>query len=182
VFHGNRWAAAFVTALGENAGAGFDCLKTMAVPLKAVSGVLFGYSAARRLETILRESAGSRANKEISLEYAIRFICLLVEKNRFKYIDLVINKIEEHLDARKGILAVTVESASPLDSVFTEKLKQRIIEQLGAAEVKMKTVQIPALLGGYRLRIGGFYIDASLRGQMEKMKTDLAEGIQYGGL
>jgi F-type H+-transporting ATPase subunit delta len=208
VFHGNRWAAAFVAALGENAGAGFDCLKAMSQPLKAVSGTLFGYSAARRLEAMLRDAVDvqneeknlprsftEEEEKDIktpcdsvsfvvknSSEYAIRFICLLVEKNRFRYIDMIIHKIEEYLDAQKGILAVTVESASPLDSIFMEKLTQRIMERLGAAEVKMDTVLVPDLLGGYRLRIGGFYIDASVKGQMEQMKVDLAEGIQYGGL
>jgi F0F1-type ATP synthase delta subunit len=74
------------------------------------------------------------------------------------------------------VLAVTVESATPLDRAFEEQLKQRIRERLGAAAVKLNAAVVPDLLGGYRLRIGGFFIDASLKGQMEQMKADLAGG------
>jgi F0F1-type ATP synthase delta subunit len=34
---------------------------------------------------------------------------------------------------------------------------------------------LPELLGGYRLRTGGYYVDASLKGQMNEMKTMLEE-------
>jgi F-type H+-transporting ATPase subunit delta len=183
VFHGNRWAVAFVTALGNNAGAGFDCLKTMVQPLKPVSGILFGYSAARQIESMLR-AAVLTANGTVSTaaEYALRFIALVIEKEQFKHIDLIMRKIEERIDAHNGVLAVTVESAAPLDRSFEEQLKQCITERFGASAVKLNAALIPDLLGGYRLRIGGFFIDASLKGQMEQMKADLAGGIHYDQL
>ena len=37
----------------------------------------------------------------------------------------------------------------------------------------MKIKLVPELIAGYCLRIGGFYIDASLRGQLEKMTAVL---------
>jgi len=51
-----------------------------------------------------------------------------------------------------------------------------IKEKTGASDVKMKTSVKPELLAGFLLRIGGFYIDASLKGQVESMKADLIEG------
>jgi F-type H+-transporting ATPase subunit delta len=201
VFHGNRWAAAFITTLGDNAGEGFVCLKAMVNPLKSATGLLLGYSAARRLETMLRGSCAAvkgitfnintsafnintdafngnaNAFNASVLEYVIRFITMVVEKNQFRNIDLILHKIEESLDAKNGILSVCVESASPLDEVFEEELRRRIIARTGAAELKMTTLLVPALLGGYRLRMGGFYIDASLKGQMEKMMADLEADI-----
>jgi F-type H+-transporting ATPase subunit delta len=173
VFHGNRWAGAFVSTLGENADEGFVCLKALANPLKGVSGLLFGYSAAHRLEAMLR----SAIDVKDSSEYAIRFICLLVEKNQFRNIDMILRKIEESLDKKNGILSVSVEAASSMDDAFERELRSRIIAQTGAAELKMDTLLVPALLGGYRLRMGGFYIDASLKGQIEKMKADLEADI-----
>jgi F0F1-type ATP synthase delta subunit len=194
VFHGNRWAVAFITTLGDNAGEGFICLKALVKPLKGATGVLFGYSAARRIEAMLRGSCvaikgitfnvnadafngNTDAFNAIALEYVIRFIALVVEKNQFRNIDLILGKIEESLDAKNGILSVSVESASPMDDVFAGELRRRIIARTGAADLKMQTVLAPALLGGYRLRIGGFYVDASLKGQMEKMKADLEADI-----
>ena len=101
---------------------------------------------------------------------------MLVEKKSFKKIDSVLEKIEKYIDTKKGVVYVTVESAFPVDSVLEEELKEQVARQLGAAEVKMNRRLLPELLGGYRLRVGGFYIDASLKRQVGKMTAYLAGG------
>ena len=177
MIHGNRWAALFITVLGENAAEGLVCLKAMIQPIKTISGALFGFSAARRLEKLLRESAASQYGANVTVEYVIRFITLLVEKKQLKYVDIILQKIEERIDERDGTLAVIVESASPLDSVLEKELMRRIVERTGAANIKMKTRLVPALLGGYRLRAGGLYVDASVKGQMDKMRAVLEAAL-----
>jgi F-type H+-transporting ATPase subunit delta len=181
VLHGNRWAArwasVFVTVMGKNAEEGLVCLKTLSGPVKAVSGALFGYAVSRRLEKLMRESVSGEAGGNIPVEYAIRFITLLVEKNQFIHIDVIVQKIEERIDERSGTLTVTAEAAAPLDNAFEEELKRRIIKPTGAANIKMKTRVVPALLGGYRLRIGGFIVDASVKRQMEKMQAELEAAL-----
>jgi F-type H+-transporting ATPase subunit delta len=177
MFHAARWAAAFLAVSGENASGAFLCLKALSLPVKSVHGVFVGHGAAAELEKILRESAGAcKVEASSDVEYAIRFVCLLVEKNCFRYIDLLLQKIEQKLDEQKGFLDLSLETAFPLDSGFEKELEQMIKEKIGASGVKMKTSVNPALLGGYLLRIGGFYVDASLKGQLEAMKADLIEG------
>ena len=171
MFHGTRWAAAFVAVSGTEPGA-LACLKTMAPPIKAVYGA-FGRAAARRLEKLLWESAEAAGFTGADVNCAIRFISLLVEKNLFAHIDSIMHKIEALLDQHNGVLAVTAESASPLDGAFEDELKRRLAQLSGAAQVKLDTHLAPELLGGYRLRFGGFYIDASLKGQIESMKDSL---------
>ena len=178
MFHGERWAAAFVKVLGENADTGLECLRAMVPPVQAIPGALFGFSTARQLEKTLRESAVasgfSGESGGTAAEYAIRFISLLVEKKFFKHIDSVVQRIEKQLDEQKGILDVTAESAAPLDGGLEAELRRLITQKTGAAGIKMKTRLAPELLGGYRLRIGGFYVDASLKGQLEQMTAALA--------
>jgi F-type H+-transporting ATPase subunit delta len=192
IFHGIRWAVVFTGALGGNADAGYEYLKALVPLVKTIPGAVFGYSASRRLEKMLRDSAANAGNVPAGLEYAIRFITMLVEKNHFHNIDSVMRKIEEQLDGQKGILTVTVDTASAMDGVFEEELRRHVMEKTGAAQIKMKTRLVPELLGGYRMRIGGYYIDASLKGQKERMKAELEEavlaaasaggGIEHGGL
>ena len=173
MFHGDRWANAFVSMLGENAEPGLLWLKALA---GAIPRAMSGYPAARRLEKVLRESVGVvgyPGGMETVGEFVIRFVALLVEKGRFKHVSYVMEKIEERIDAQNGALAVTLESATLLDNTFVEEFGQRIAERTGFAKVKIKTRPVPELLGGYRLQIGGFYVDASLRKQVEKMKADL---------
>ena len=159
---------------GANAEGTFECFKAIAQPVKSLRGVFFGHNASAELEKMLRDAAGaSGAEPPVAVEYAIRFICLLVEKNYFRYVDILLPVIERKLDEKKGVLSLSLEAASAVDGGFEAELARTIREKTGAADVKMKTSVKPELLGGFRLRIGGFYIDASLKGQLAKMKADL---------
>ena len=169
MFRVSRWADAFLAVSGKDADEAFVCLKALVTPLKSAHGILFGHDAAAKLEKILRENTDGNT----ACEYAIRFICLLTEKKYLKYIDLLINRIEKKLDEQKGILCVTVQTAAQQDSDFEKELARSIKEITGAASIKMETQIKPELLGGYALRIGDFYIDASLKGQLEKMTAQL---------
>ena len=175
MFHADRWANAFLAVSAESADDAFQYVKIFTAQIKKIHGAFFGHNAASRLEKVLLESAGPADVKEDSPAalYAIRFVCLLVEKNCFKYIDSLMARIEEMLDAQKGTLDVTLETASAPDIALEEELARQIREKTGAANIKMKTCVRPELLGGYLLRIGSFYVDASLKGQIEKMKIDL---------
>jgi ATP synthase F1 delta subunit len=186
MFRQERWIGAFFAVSGENAEAVFLSLKTIAAPLKSVRGIFSGYNASLKIEKLIRESVGIAEDygPDTALEYAIRFICLLVEKKGFKHIDVILRKIEQALNERKGILSVTVESASAPDSGFEENLEQAIKLRTGAESVKVNTQVKPELLGGYLMRIGDFYVDASLRGQLENMRSELmaaVEGMPDGG-
>jgi ATP synthase F1 delta subunit len=177
MFHAGRWAEAFLSVSGANANEAFLCFRALAAQVKTAHGVLMGHSASAKLEKILRESAAAAANavemETPAVEYAIRFLCLLVEKNCFRYVNLLLQKIEQDLDAQNEILNAVVESAVPVDSSLEEKLKLMIKEKTGAASIRMKTTVRPELLGGYILRIGSLYIDASLKGQLESMAAHL---------
>jgi F-type H+-transporting ATPase subunit delta len=177
MFHAEPWAATFINVYGKNASEGLACLKALAVPLQPISTRLFGLQAAKRLEKMLRESAVDAALANNAAEYAIRFICLMVEKNTFRRIGTVIERIEKRLDEQNGVLELTAESASAMDGVFEEELKKMIAGRTGAAGIKMKTRVVPELLAGFRLRYGGFFVDASLKGQIERMAADLTTTV-----
>jgi len=170
VFHADRWASAFLSVTTENAESTFFCLKAFAQPVKSIRGVFFGHKASAELEAMLREGV---TDITPDVEYAIRFICLLVEKDSFRFIDILLAKIEQKLNDKKGILAISLEAATPVDASFESDLTRIIKERTGASGVTMQTRVNPELLGGYRLRMGGFFIDASLKGQLADMKAEL---------
>ncbi|MDR2921954.1 MAG: F0F1 ATP synthase subunit delta [Treponema sp.] len=174
MFHAGRWAGAFLAVSGKDADEAFLCLKALAAQVKTVQGLLSGRGAALKLEKLLRESASSSAEETPAVEYAVRFLCLLVEKNCFRYTGLLLQRIEQELDGQNGILSAVAEAAAPVDGGFERELERAIKEKTGAAGVKLKTTVRPELLGGYILRIGSFYIDASLKGQLESMAAHLS--------
>jgi len=180
MFHADRWASAFFAATGENADDAFLCLKTIAPQIKKIHGAFFGHEASAKLEKILMESADSASiiKSSFAAEYAVHFICLLVERNCFRYIDRLLEKIERKINQQKGILDVVVESALPLDNALEEELARNIKEKTSSLGVKINSRVRPELLGGYLLRIGSFYVDASLKGQLEKMRADLFQAVR----
>ncbi|MDR1319211.1 MAG: F0F1 ATP synthase subunit delta [Treponema sp.] len=172
----NRWAAAFIGACGTGADSGFLCLKAMVPALKAIPGGLFGQGAALRLEGLLREGLGDLRSAP-EAEYAVRFLSLLVRKNLFRrHIDSIVRQIERRLDAQKGILEAVLECAAPPEGGFEEYLKSGIKKRTGAPEIRLLICRKPEILGGYRLRIGGFCVDASLKGLLANMAKELEHG------
>lgn len=182
MFYCNRWVNAIIQAAGKNAAETLSCLREIAPLLKPL--YLSGRNAAEKLEKLLRGQLNIKPGETPGLEYAIRIICLLVEKSNFKHIDIVLERIEERLNDQMGILNVTVESATPLEDSTERELKQKIMKHTGAAEINIRNRIVPELLGGYRLKIGWYYIDASLRRQLELMKNELiaaAISVRDGG-
>jgi F-type H+-transporting ATPase subunit delta len=180
-FHIDRWAEAFFAVSGENAQTIYSCLKIIAPQLKTIHSFFSGHGSSVKIEEVLRDSTASIKDTSPSTEYAIRFVCLLVEKNCFRHIDILLSKIEQMLDERKGILNITVETASPLDSGFEEEMARMIQEKTGSVGVKINTVIRPELIGGYLLRIGSFYVDARLKRQMENMMEDFTQAFKTQG-
>ena len=188
---------------GENAQEAFLCLKEISAPVKLKQGAFFGRVMSFKLEKVLRECTDSCGD---AYEIAICFICLLTEKKCFHFIDPILDKIERMLNEKNGIIDITLESAFPADDDFIIKLEKNIFKMPNAscgevlrgngaakascaakaagdaktAGVKIKTKNNPQLLGGYLLRMKSFYIDASLKGQLDKMKTDIS--ARLGGI
>ena len=169
MFHAGNWAAAFISLFGTNAEAELERLKAIPPVLKPISKNLFGRTAARRLEKLLRENTGAE------FKNVINFIALAVTKNCYRNIDSIIAETEKRLDERGGILDITMESAEEAGRPVTDELEKMIRQQTGAAGIRIQTKLNPELLSGCRLRMGGLCIDASLRGQLEKMTNYLSD-------
>jgi F-type H+-transporting ATPase subunit delta len=189
MFTPERWAAAFINTAGDEApiGEGLDLLRALSPVISAIPGSVAGTDAVVRLEKMIRQSlsvtktagnsAGSVEAKGVQgrgTEIALRFLLLLIKKDLFRHIDAIIKEIEAELDRLRGILPVTLESAAAPDGDFQESLRKQLIEKTGAKGIKLDTRLVPDLLGGYRLRIGGDIIDASLRSQLQRMGAELA--------
>ena len=178
MFHPDRWVNAFIIVTEKNSinsADSYNSLKALALPVKNMQRSLFGYSDAKKLESLMRENIIINNDRGVSaLEVALRFICLLVEKSCFQYIDLILNKLEEWMENKLLMPKVTLDCVLELDSDFEKELKETIVKKIGAQDVKMKINIMPELMGGYRLHIGASCIDASLKGQLEKLSAYLS--------
>jgi hypothetical protein len=192
MFTAERWAAAFINVLEEGAAGdgskggledakdqgpgdrGLAVLKALAGPVKLIPGEKGGSAAAGKLDRMIQRAFTQCGPAGKEGETARRFLLLIVKRGAFQYIDLIIREIEKLLDKKKKILRVTIESALPVDDDFWEKLREPLMRKTGAGDIRFITRTVPELLSGYRLLAGSESLDASLRGQLQKMAEDLA--------
>jgi F-type H+-transporting ATPase subunit delta len=177
MFISQRWAAAFINSMGDQAGEGFIVLGILSAWIKELPGAVFGSRDAKRLERLIMEGVEKTgAGKAEIPGKCSRFVCLLIKKDLFRHIDPVLREIEKILNEQKGILPVIAESAQPLDEELEALIAGDLKKRKGATEVRLEKRINPALVGGLRLRIGDEVIDASLRGQLQRMAAELAAG------
>ena len=181
MFHCGHWAAAFVSSIEKQGGEiedGIDALGAMASWAKSLPGHVFGFSAAEKLEKLIREgiakaAALSESGASPALEAAIRFLVLMVRKNALCHIDSVLDRARYLMNKKRGIVYAYLESAAPVTEDTEARIKEAIIKRSGAAGVDIRKQLNPELIGGYRLRIEDKIIDASVRFQLRKLMIAL---------
>jgi F-type H+-transporting ATPase subunit delta len=182
MFAPQRWAAAFINAMGGEAVEGFTALGILSAWIKELPGAVFGSHAAECLERFIAEGAEKAGGGEAEiLRRCSRFVCLLVKRNLFAHIDPVLREIEKMLNEQRGILPVIAESALPLDGELEALITGELKKRKGAGELRLEKRINPGLIGGLRLRIGDEVIDASLCGQLQRMADELASGALPSG-
>jgi F-type H+-transporting ATPase subunit delta len=183
-FDASRWAEALFAAAGDDAeeagavlaavrdglygkenGRSPDAVQTAFRP-----GLLSASAAARRLEVALEGlipsgSAGRGA------ESARRFVVLLARKGRLGGLDEILTQFGILLDARKGIVRATIETAQPMGASEREKVRALIKGRYKAASVELTEKLNLDLIGGLRIRVGWKELDGSIQGKLSALAS-----------
>jgi F-type H+-transporting ATPase subunit delta len=124
-------------------------------------------------EAVLQKLLGRRLSRP-----ALNLVRLLTRRGRLEILPAVAAHFGRLLDESRGIVAATVSSAAPLDDDEEAAVRSRV-EAMTGREVRLSTEVDPDLIGGLVVRVGDQWIDASVRGRLERLRDQLAAGIQY---
>jgi F-type H+-transporting ATPase subunit delta len=176
----SHWAKAFVSSLekeGQEIQDGIETLQILASWANSLPGELLGRSAATKLTHLIQKGI-SAMNYAPAIDTTVRFFALLVKKKRLHQIDSVISEVKNILDQKRGVMKIHVEKAFAREGQSDKKQYDAIIAALQKhhpeARVELIERVNPALIGGYRLRMGDRVIDASIRSQLQKLEACLA--------
>ena len=100
-------------------------------------------------------------------------LALMVRRGRFEQLPAVSREFRRLHLRREGIVEATVTTASALGTADVEALRQRL-ETLTGKRVELQPLVDPELLGGVSVRIGDHLIDGSVRGRLERLRTELS--------
>ncbi|MCX6579044.1 MAG: ATP synthase F1 subunit delta [Candidatus Aminicenantes bacterium] len=116
------------------------------------------------LETIYREMKFR--------EKTFYFLLVLVEKNRMRLLDFILQLLETQWLEANGIEKLKVYSAVALNEKLEDKLKKGL-EKFFARKIKMEKEIDPSLVAGIKVQRGSIFYDFSIAGNLRKFKDAL---------
>ncbi|MFZ0958805.1 MAG: ATP synthase F1 subunit delta [Candidatus Sulfotelmatobacter sp.] len=112
--------------------------------------------------------------KRDGIEKVVRnLVAVLIDHRRVKYLDALIQQLEKELDARLGFAEAQITSVRELSDAEKRGLETHVAKVTGK-KVRAKFGQDSSLLGGVVVRIGSTIYDGSVKGQLEKIREQIA--------
>jgi F-type H+-transporting ATPase subunit delta len=105
-------------------------------------------------------------------ELVRNFLLLLVEKGRVAEIEEIAREFERLVAQAEGILDVELTTAVELSDDEARDVIEQIAQASGRKVVATRSVD-PDLIGGIVLQAGSMRLDASVRGRLDRLRTEL---------
>jgi F-type H+-transporting ATPase subunit delta len=105
----------------------------------------------------------------------LNLVRLLVQRGRAEILPAVAVEYQRLLNRRRGVVEAVVTSAAPLGPEETSALRAKLAEMTGG-DVDLTVLVDEALIGGLTVRVGDQLLDASIRGRLERLRTQLVTG------
>lgn len=107
-------------------------------------------------------------------ELVLRFLRVLVRRNRFDEFPGIASAFVALSEAKYGVVEVQTYSAQPLPPDSLQRIRQRTHELTGR-DVLLHEHLEPDLLGGLKVRIGDVLVDGSVAAQVRMLKQQMLE-------
>jgi F-type H+-transporting ATPase subunit delta len=120
-------------------------------------------------ESVIQTLLGDRVD-----ELLVRFLRLLVHKDRETMTGEVLDAYQSLRDEQRGIIDAHVSVAHPISEEDREALVDTLEEQTGKS-VRLHLQEKPDLVGGVVIRIGDHVFDGSVRNQLSNLHDRLRE-------
>ena len=122
-----------------------------------------------------REIASKILDRSTLANKAKRFLLLLVENGRLTLLSEILELLPALWNEEQGITTYEVSSVIPLSAAQKKRLEEKLF-QLEGRPVRLTYKIVPSLIGGLSIRKGNIVYDASIQGDLERLKQKIAEG------
>jgi F-type H+-transporting ATPase subunit delta len=126
-----------------------------------------------RKEPIIQKTFENRAG-----ELFTNFLLVLNNHERLDILRPILAAAHQLYDERHGRLRVHVRTAVPLTSAQSQRLREELQRAFEREPILEASVE-PELLGGMLVRVGDWLYDASVRAQLDTIRSQLIERSSY---
>ena len=108
-------------------------------------------------------------------DLTLKFIQLVVEHNREGSLGVMTQEFISLYNEKNNIATVNLTTATALDKGSRDLILKTIKEKYNFSEIQLNESVDADLLGGLVMRIGDKQLDASIRGQLNKIENELVQ-------
>ncbi|MFW6139861.1 MAG: ATP synthase F1 subunit delta [Acidobacteriota bacterium] len=172
-----RYANGFVDSIQDDQEFGrifkqIEFFQKMVTSRQDLSDVLFKPFIPKSKTKKVAEDLLEKAETD---QKAIRFILLLIEKERIGMLGDILKFLPEAWNEKKGILTLEVSSVIPLKKSQKDRLKKKI-EKIEKKPVWLKYKIDKEIIGGLSIRKENTFFDVSIRGDLMKLSDKIKQG------
>ena len=110
----------------------------------------------------------------LGLQRQVRnFLAVLIDHHRIAMLSEITQQVEHEVHERLGFAEASITSARELTETERREMELQITNLTGKRALATYSID-PHLLGGAMVKIGSTIYDGSVRGQLQKMKEQLA--------
>lgn len=102
------------------------------------------------------------------------FLELITKNGRENLIIAIANSFLAQLKELRGIVPVSITSASPLDEKTREVILSKV-KSIASGKLEVEEIIDKTIIGGFVVRLGDKQIDASVASQLNRMKQELTK-------
>lgn len=178
---GRRYARALAEALSDGGSVDANVLSQVETQLSAVAKLMGDKGGELRLAmmspsfkledraAILEGIADAHGFHPITK----RFLALLVEKDRVRFIESIARAFRAEADERIGRVRAEIRAAKNLEGAALSEVVGALEKKTGKKVLPEVHVD-PSVISGLSARIGGVVYDGTVRSQLERLRQQLA--------
>jgi F-type H+-transporting ATPase subunit delta len=117
------------------------------------------------LDAIVKEEGISRPVRN--------FLAVLIDHRRISFLSPIVKQLEVELNRRMGFAEANVRTARELNDQERRGLEGDL-EKLTGKKIRARYSRDTSVLGGAVVQIGSTIYDGSVKGQLERLRTELA--------
>ncbi len=117
----------------------------------------------------------NKISKNFKLENLFEnFLCFLVKKRRFFYIEQILKSFEEICSKKRGEIKAEIKSAKQLSETEINKITDELSNNF-KSKIKLNYKYDQSLIGGLIVQVGSTMIDTSIKNKLQQIENKMIE-------
>ena len=114
------------------------------------------------------------SNKFNLNELLSKFLCYLIHKRRFFYVEKILSDFIETCSKKRGEIKAELIAAKDLSKDENKKIEGNLLSTFDA-KIKLNFKKDPSLIGGLIIQVNSTMIDTSIRSKLQKIENKMLE-------